>query len=161
MKWITHQTGAVLGGLVLGLSPLGVIAAGTGAIIPDVIDQSVSSLGGRRRQKVFNRIHRGQSHWFGWWLLLFLAPMLLELPRLLAESMAGLALGGLSHAGLDMLTPRGVPFLPWRGSLRLALPICSTGRIGEYVFLAVMLAASAFWFRDSIRPVLLSVADWL
>lgn len=159
MKWITHQTGAVLGALALGMPWPGIVAAGAGAVFPDVIDQKVSKLGGSRaaRQKIFNKIHRGPSHWLGWWLALFLLALAWPLPALARDAAAGFALGAISHVALDMLTPQGVPLYPFSRKGKLAVPICSTGKAGEYVFLLLMLACGVFWFKDSLKPALVAV----
>lgn len=155
MKWITHQTGAVLGAMALSLPLPGVVCASIGAVLPDVIDQRLSKLAPTKssRQKTFNRIHRGSSHWFGWWLALFLAALALPLHPLARDALAGFVLGALSHVGMDMLTPRGAPILPF-GRFKLALPLCSTGGIGEYAFLALIAAIGAFWLRNDLKPLL-------
>ena len=72
MKWITHQATAVAAALVLHLPVAGVAAACAGAVLPDVLDQRMAGLAPTRRgrQKLFNAIHRGTTHWFGWWLVL-------------------------------------------------------------------------------------------
>lgn len=154
MKWITHQTGAVLGALALGLPWPGIAAAGAGAVFPDVIDQKISGLAATRRgrQKIFNKIHRGPSHWFGWWLLLL--AVLAVWPPLARDAAAGFVFGALSHIALDMLTPQGVPLRPFSRRGRLALPVCSTGKAGEYVFLALLLAAGGLYFRHALEPAL-------
>ena len=61
----------------------------------------------------------------------------------------GLALGGLSHVVLDMLTVQGVPLLPFSRKNRFSLKLCKTGGVGEYVFLACMLAATWLFLRDT------------
>lgn len=151
MRWITHQTGAILAGLALGLSLPPLAAASAGAIFPDVIDQKLSGLAPtkRSRQKVFNRIHRGPSHWFGWWLLLFLASVSIPLPMLWRDILLGFSLGCLSHVGMDLLTPRGVPLLPFTRQGKIALPVCSTGTATETIFLLLLIAGALFWFRDA------------
>lgn len=159
MKWVTHQTGAVLGALALGMPWPGIAAAGIGSIFPDIIDQKVSSLGAnrRKRQKLFNQIHRGSSHWIGWWFPLFLVFLSLPLPALARDAASGFAFGALSHVMLDMLTPQGVPVWPFSRQGKLAVPLCSTGKAGEYVFLLVMLVCGLFWFQDAITPILPAV----
>lgn len=146
MTWPTHQTGGIVAALALSLSLPSIIGAFLGSILPDVIDQTVSRLapGKRVRQKVFNKIHRGQSHWLGWWMLLFFLPLTVSLPVLARDVLAGIALGGLSHVVLDMLTPRGVPLLPVRQAVNLSIPVCSTGKFSEYVFLAFLICAGLF-----------------
>lgn len=153
MKWITHQTGAVLGAFALGLPLPGIACSCLGAVFPDVIDQRVSRLASdkRSRQKNFNRIHRGASHWFGWWLLLFIATLTVPVPLFLRDALSGFCLGALSHVGMDLLTPRGVPIMPFTHIGKIALPICSTGKAGEYIFLTLIICAGIFWFWDSLR----------
>lgn len=138
MRWITHQTGAVLGALALAMPVAGVLGAGIGATI-----------GGKRsRQKIFNRIHRGASHWFGWWVCIFICSLTLPWPRLAQEIVCGIGFGSLSHIALDLLTPAGVPLLPFSRKGKLSLPVCVTGKAGEYVFLFAMLCAAACYWSD-------------
>ncbi|MBD5553606.1 MAG: metal-dependent hydrolase [Desulfovibrio sp.] len=155
MKWITHQTGAVLGALALAMPQAAVASAVFGAVFPDVIDQRWSAaFGKRRRQKVFNRIHRGASHWFGWWLLLFAGSLCLELPQLAQELALGFGFGALTHTGLDLLTPAGVPLTPFSRRGKLKLPICATGHIGEYALLFAMICAAICYWHDLIIAVI-------
>lgn len=160
MKWITHQTGAIL--LATGIqSPLATImGAGAGAILPDLIDQRISGLasGKKGKQKIFNRIHRGNSHWFGWWLLAFLMLGVWTQGALLQEVCLGLALGALSHVFLDMLTPQGVPILPFTHGRRLSLKLCSTGSMREYVFLGAMIGCGLIFHSNAIAGKLESAA---
>lgn len=152
MRWITHQVGALGTALWLQLPLAGVAAAWVGGILPDVMDQKMAGLS-RNRQRAFNRIHRGFTHWPGLWLgLVILAVVFVphESVRLLRPVCVGLAVGGLSHVILDMLTPQGVPFLPFSRKNRFSLKLCKTGGIGEYLFLAAMLAGMAFFLRDDI-----------
>ena len=79
MKWITHQATAVAAALALHLPLGGVAAACAGAVLPDVLDQRMAGLAPTRRgqQKIFNAIHRGTTHWFGWWLAVCVAALVL------------------------------------------------------------------------------------
>lgn len=149
MRWISHQTGALLGAAFLGMPVPAIGAACVGAILPDMLDQKISGLAPTKktRQKVFNRIHRGPSHWFGWWLAIFLLP--LAMPFAMNDLAAGLGFGALSHVCLDMLTRKGIPLFPF-GSFRLGLGLCSTGKASEYVFLAGMICAGFFYFGPDI-----------
>lgn len=148
MKWITHQTAAVGAALALHLPVAGIAAACLGAVLPDMLDQRLAGLAPtpRGRQRAFNRIHRGTTHWFGWWLALFLTAVLLHLPPLARAVLTGLGFGGLSHVVLDMLTPQGVPLRPFSRQGRFSLKLCATGSVGEYCFLAAM--ALAIWFFE-------------
>lgn len=162
MKWITHQTGAALGALALALPLPAVIASAIAAIGPDIIDQKLCALGSsrKRRQKLFNQLHRGASHWFGWWLALFLAAFTGPLPPLLRDITIGLALGPLSHVMMDLLTPRGVPLLPFTQKFRISLPLCATGRLGEYIFLFAILALGALFLQDALLHSLISATAY-
>lgn len=142
MKWITHQTGALVACLALNLSVPAMATAWLGSVFPDVLDMARARNTGKKRQKTFNRIHRGASHWLGWWLGL-LAPAL-ALPPLPLDLAAGFVFGGLSHICLDMLTPRGVPILPFTRKGSISLAMCSTGKAGEYVFLAFIACLGAW-----------------
>lgn len=154
MTWPTHQVGAALAALALDLPPLAIASACLGAVLPDLADQKISALatGKRMRQKVFNRIHRGNSHWFGWWIMLFMLPLAFPMPAFARDLLAGFALGGLAHVAMDMLTPRGVPLLPFGPVRNVAIPVCSTGKAGEYVFMAILLLLGIFYLF-SIDPV--------
>lgn len=151
MKWITHQTGAILGACALGLSMPAIAAAFCGAIWPDMMDQRLSKMAGKSRkarQTAFNRLHRGASHWAGWYAALLLAICAYSLPPLARDLALGFALGALSHVALDMLTPQGIPLLPFSRKGKLAAPLCVTGHWSEYLFLAVM-AAGGVWYLAS------------
>lgn len=157
MKWITHQTGAVAACLALEMPVMVIGAAWAGSTIPDLLDQAISRLGPTRksRQKIFNKIHRGNSHWFGWWLGLFFCGFLPQWPPYAGAICSGVALGALSHVFMDMLTTRGVPLMPFTARGRLSLGLCSTGTWREYVFLGMILAVSAYFFG----PRLLHIAS--
>lgn len=140
MRWKTHIAGGLLGALIFQLSPAGIAASLSGSILPDIMDQKISSLGVTRkgRQKIFNKIHRGPTHWFGWWLALFLISVSLgTLPY--KEILIGLAIGCLTHVLLDMLTTRGIPLTPFSRQHNLSMHFCSTGSWKEYAFLGVLL----------------------
>ena len=62
----------------------------------------------------------------------------------------GAAVGGLSHVVLDMMTPQGIPLLPFTRKNRFSLHLCKTGSIGEYAFCAAMIAAMAVFLRGDI-----------
>ena len=156
MKWMTHQAAAFALGVALHLPPAGVAAACFGAVLPDVLDQRMASLAptARGRQRIFNRIHRGTSHWLGWWLTIFLAALVLPLAPPLKAVGSGLAFGAASHVLLDMLTPQGVPWHPFSRTGRFSFRLCSTGSVGEYAFLALLLAGIWFFLRQDVLALL-------
>ena len=141
MKWITHQSVAVMAAFALH-QPLAVIAAAwTGSILPDVIDQKRASLS-FFRQRSFNQKHRKGSHWFGWWIILWVFSQMGYLGPVPDLLLSGIAFGALTHVILDMCTTKGVPLFPF-GNARFSLHLCSTGSWMEYVFLAACVAL--FW----------------
>ena len=108
MKWITHQTAGVGAALALHLPLEGVVAACLGAILPDKLDQAIAKRS-RNPQRTFNQIHRGTTHWFGWWVAILLVACSHLVPPHWQPALLGIGLGGISHVVLDMLTPSGIP----------------------------------------------------
>ena len=159
---MTHQAAALGLGLALHLPPAGIAAACFGAILPDVLDQRVAGLAptARGRQRIFNRIHRGTSHWLGWWLTIFLAALALPVPPPLKAALSGLALGAASHVLLDMLTPQGVPWHPFSRKGRFSFKLCSTGSLGEYCFLALLLAGIWCFLRQDVLLLVQRLGKW-
>ena len=163
MKWMTHQAAAVGMALVLHLPVEGVLASCFGAVLPDMLDQHAA----RRaffRQKKFNQVHRRSSHWFGWWLLLLLLggatgllPRIPHLPPFAHAIIMGLGFGGLTHVVLDMLNPHGVPIMPFSRKPTLSLKLCSTGSLGEYVFLGAMLLVFVALLGPELRHTIYSI----
>lgn len=165
MRWITHTTVTVAAALQFHPSVTLTAALAAGSILPDVVDRVIS--GGN--MQIWRRIHRGPSHWIGWYVLLTVAAVTFgpdmndSLRTLLAEFkdilprelwrylgrelqngpfdtiLLGLGLGGISHIALDALNPSGVPLLPWSMRPRFGLGLVSTGTFGEYVFLGISL----------------------
>ncbi len=159
MKWFTHQSLAFASATVFAMPKPFIAGIVAGAILPDMIDQAVSRLT-KNPQKTFKAIHRGTSHWYGWYagltLVIFGYMELFASRKFLAMYeehiflILGLSLGALYHIALDMLTPSGVPLWPMDTKKRCALPICSTGSTGEYIFLALALGVHAlFGFNAS------------
>lgn len=154
---MTHQLVALGAAFCAGLPAPGMGAAWFGAVLPDVIDQKRAALA-RRRQRAFNRLHRGTSHWFGWWLALWALGLSGVLPGPASLAVVGLGLGALTHVALDACTTAGVPLLPLKLRRQCwgqwSLGLCRTGGVGEYIFLAVSVAL--FWVLE--RRELMSLA---
>ncbi len=150
MKWFTHQLVGVTAAMSIHMPTTVVCCVVFGAILPDVIDQKIAAAT-TRPQRTFRRIHRGASHWFGWYLILFLigiwgSPEDLatffdneKMQYILLYVFLGIGFGGLSHILLDMLTPMGVPYAPFFLQKRFSLHICATGSLCEYILLAIYL----------------------
>ena len=156
MKWITHQAAAVGMALVLHLPVEGVLASCFGAVLPDMLDQRVARLT-RNPQRTFNRIHRGVTHWFGWWLAIFLVAGLLPLPPHWRAVVLGVGFGALSHIVLDMLNPTGVPLHPFSRKNRFPCVSAPRAALGSMSFWRACWAVLRFfWGRASgiscIRP---------
>ncbi len=166
MKWITHQSVAVGPALILDWPSTAVAGVALGAILPDMIDMAISRMT-PNPQKTFKAIHRGFTHWFGWyvallifWGLLYVYPRsmgALHLPLKQVYFLGGVALGGLFHILLDMCTPSGVPLFPFSQQKRFSLKLFSTGSAQEYVFLALVLALLAALGVDDFSSILRQV----
>ena len=100
------------------------------------------------------------THWFGWWLALFLVAGLLPLPPHWRAVVLGVGFGALSHIVLDMLNPTGVPLHPVSRKNRFSLRLCSTGSVGEYVFLAAMLGCFALFLGPRFWDLLHQAERW-
>ena len=85
-------------------------------------------------------------------ILVFAAVLLVprEGEYLLRPVCVGLAVGGLSHVVLDMLTPQGIPLLPFSRRNRFSLKLCKTGSFGEYAFLATMIVCMWIFLREEV-----------
>jgi inner membrane protein len=149
MKWITHQSMAVMAAFVVGQPLLGIASAWAGAVFPDILDQRQSQTA-LFRQRKFNKIHRRGSHWFGWWLALWIWSLTDTLGPLPDTLIGGFGFGALTHVLLDMCTRHGVPLWP-SGKKRFSLKLCSTGSLGEYAIL--LMSTVLFWIAK--RPELM------
>lgn len=168
MRWFTHKSVALAGAMWLGVPLPGVVGVAAGSILPDCLDMTIA---GRDKSR-FQRLHRGFTHWGGWYvLLLFLVPSLGGLPGVreipagfglpdsaVADVLLGLGFGALSHVLLDALNPSGVPLLPWRKHPRLSLNMVVTGSFGEHVFLLVSLVLLGAQF-PSLRHLVATLSS--
>ena len=164
MRWLTHQSCAVGIALCSHMSWIGVCAAFFGGILPDIFDQKMAkacSVTKKGQQRVFGQVHRGISHWFGLYVLLILALDRYMFQASVHAIILGLAIGALSHVLLDMLTPKGVPLLPLSKKWRLAIPVCSTGSVREYMFLVTLWVGFLFLLRHDLASLLDRVAKFL
>ena len=69
-------------------------------------------------------------------------------------ALLGIGLGGISHVVLDMLTPSGIPLHPFSRKNKLSFKVCSTGSVGEYVFLGVMLVLLGFLLGPEMKELI-------
>ena len=158
MKWITHEAVAVGVAWLLGMPLTGLAGVFAGSILPDVLDQGAARLL-VFRQLAFNKLHRGPTHWFGWWLALFVAVFLQTGCSFSAgESMTlfalGLGFGALAHVVLDMCTQTGVPVAPWSKKNMMSLKLCATGSLAEYAFLATFVLVFSVVAREDLMRLL-------
>lgn len=157
MKWISHEAVALGVGWLLGMSPEALAGVLVGSVLPDAIDQGAARLL-VFRQLAFKRLHRGPSHWFGWWLALFLGAYLQTGSFSSGETAAlfalGLGFGSLAHVLLDMCTEMGVPLAPWTKKNMISLKLCATGSLREYAFLAAFLLAFALIAQEDIGKLM-------
>ena len=72
----------------------------------------------------------------------------------LAGQMERWNVGGISHVVLDMLTPSGIPLHPFSRKNKLSFRVCSTGSVGEYVFLGVMLVLLGFLLGPEMKELI-------
>ena len=131
MKWFTNKAVAVAGALAAGAHPAALFAVMIGSVLPDMVDTAMA----RGDKKVWRRIHRQTSHWFGWYLVIIILGFLIPTQRIVLDllrathitfpcvSPSALAqvsgigndllvwvgIGGLIHVLLDALTPMRVP----------------------------------------------------
>lgn len=152
MKWATHQAMAVMAAFAVGMPLSGIAAAWAGSVVPDILDQREAGKALIFRQRKFNKVHRRTSHWFGWWLLLWLFPFVDIMGPLPGALICGFGFGALTHCLLDMCTTHGTPLLPF-AEKRFSFKICSTGCLGEYSILIMCIIV--FWLAK--RPEL---AHW-
>ena len=157
MKWVTHEAIAVGGAYLLGMPPIGLAGVLAGSVLPDFLDQGMARLL-VFRQLAFNHLHRGPTHWFGWWLALFVAVILQTGSFARGDDISlfvlGLGFGALMHVVLDMCTESGVPVAPWSKKHMVSLKLCKTGSLAEYGFLAVFLLFFAYMAREDLMGLL-------
>ena len=153
MKWITHETVAIGIAYIVGMPPVCLAGVAVGSVLPDVLDQGMARLL-VFRQLAFNRIHRGVTHWFGWWLALSFSTLLqvkgTAFPPDATLFALGIGFGGLAHVLLDMCTVTGVPVAPWSKKHMFSLKLCSTGSMREYAFLAAAVIGFAVYARQDL-----------
>jgi inner membrane protein len=126
------------------VEPVNVGLAVAGSLLPDV--DHPRSWVGRRTRPISTAVaavvgHRGVTH---------SAIAVLGLSSLLLHvgyrwpGVAALAVGYLSHLGVDMLTPQGLRLAwPLRGTW--GFPLCRTGSPAEPIIVLVLIAGLAWW----------------
>ena len=137
MKWITHEAVAIGSAFLLGMPLPALAGVAIGSVLPDMIDQGVARALFFRKL-AFRKIHRGATHWFGWWMAALVIGLAQPDQSRLTSFLTGAAYGSLVHVVLDLLTVGGVPLVPWSRRPMLSFGLCKTGSIREYVFLAAV-----------------------
>ncbi|MFQ9489576.1 MAG: metal-dependent hydrolase [Bilophila wadsworthia] len=172
MKWFTHKAVAVAGALAAGAHPAALFAVMIGSVLPDMVDTAMA----RGDKKVWRRIHRQTSHWFGWYLVIIILGFLIPTQRIVLDllrathitfpgvSPSALAqvsgigndllvwvgIGGLIHVLLDALTPHARSSVSFRAASASA-SIVSTGTWRETIFLFVALRSHSPPVRSGPR----------
>jgi inner membrane protein len=124
MTWITHTAFAGLSAWIFGLhSGLAVL----GSTSPDWFEDFFGI-----------KEHRGITHWFSLWFLVFVFFLALSLEGVgWAVYPLSFVYGGLSHVVLDALTVSGVPLGFSKLRIRIG-GLVRTGKTSEWVFLALI-----------------------
>jgi membrane-bound metal-dependent hydrolase YbcI (DUF457 family) len=127
---------AAAGAVLLGGSPVEVVAATLGARLPDQVE-------------VIGIPHRGVSHWPWPWVLAVW--VLWAQHTFLSTVLAWWLAGALAHIAADLFTVGGIPLL--LPNWRIRLGVLRTGGYGEYLVVAFfVLAATMHIFRLRIVP---------
>ena len=113
MKWFTHKAVAVAGALAAGAHPAALFAVMIGSVLPDMVDTAMA----RGDKKVWRRIHRQTSHWFGWYLVIIILGFLIPTQRIVLDLLRAThitfpgvspsALAQVSGIGNDLFDPAG------------------------------------------------------
>lgn len=141
MLYQTHIAGGLIAGILVGSNPIGILIAGTAALLPD-IDTPHSVMG--RKLWPFSVLikhtvgHRGCFH-----SLLFSAAVYLLSVLIIPEYSLYILAGYLSHLILDALNPQGVPLL-WPIKYRFSIPIVNTGSVVEKLLMMPMFLVVAY-----------------
>ena len=98
MKWFTHKAVAVAGALAAGAHPAALFAVMVGSVLPDMVDTAMA----RGDKKVWRRIHRQTSHWFGWYLIIIVLGFLIPTQRIVLDLLRAthITFPGVSPAAL-------------------------------------------------------------
>jgi membrane-bound metal-dependent hydrolase YbcI (DUF457 family) len=132
----SHRLMAAAGAVLIGGSPLEVVAATLGARLPDQVE-------------AIGLPHRGVSHWPWPWVLAVW--VLWTQHSFLSTILAWWLAGALAHIVADLFTIGGIPLiLP---NWRIRLGVVRTGSYGEYLIVAAfILAATMHLFGLRIVP---------
>jgi membrane-bound metal-dependent hydrolase YbcI (DUF457 family) len=121
----SHRLMAAAGAVLLGGSPVQVVAATLGARLPDQVE-------------VIGIPHRGVSHWPWPWVLAIW--VLWAQHTFLSHVLAWWLAGALAHIAADLFTVGGIPLL--LPNWRIRLGVLRTGSYGEYLVVAFFVLAA-------------------
>ena len=152
MKWITHEAVAIGSAFLLGMPLPALAGVALGSVLPDMLDQGMARLLLLRKQ-AFRKLHRGATHWFGWWMAALIIGLGQPDQSRLVSFLTGIAYGSLIHVALDLFTVGGVPIAPWSKRHMISLNLCKTGGLREYVFLGAVSAAFLLVAWDDLALV--------
>ena len=113
MKWFTHKAVAVAGALAAGAHPAALFAVMIGSVLPDMVDTAMA----RGDKKVWRRIHRQTSHWFGWYLVIIILGFLIPTQRIVLDLLRAthITFPGVSPSALAQVSGIGNDLLVWVG----------------------------------------------
>lgn len=137
LKGYTHLAAGIAAGYILSGTPAGMIAAGVGALLPD-LDTPHSMLGSKiPLLSVIGGGHRG-------WMHSLIGLAVFSLPVYLYNPQAGYAVatGCITHLVLDMLNPSGVKLFWPFGRHRHILGIPSSSIVANLAVMILVLAAT-------------------
>ena len=112
MKWFTHKAVAVAGALAAGAHPGALVAVMVGSVLPDMVDTAMA----RGDQKVWRRIHRQTSHWFGWYLIIIILGFTFPTQRIVLDLLRAthISFPGVSPSALAQVSGIGNDTCPVR-----------------------------------------------
>lgn len=147
MKYRNHTLLALAIGVATNAPIPALFGISVGSVLPDRMDMMMSV----GSEKLFLRAHRRFSHWPWTYVVTFIVMMLV--PEILfsipGQFIMGIAAGAALHTLGDMLTPGGIPYLPWNTQKRFGLGLFYTGSVKEYLFtwLVVLICAASIIIR--------------
>lgn len=160
MTWKSHQLISFAGAMALGFPLTESIAIAVFSVLPDAIEGFIP-----------NAKHRGNSHFWGIWLLMLLVGGLIikagfsqgEQAIFLAGNIICLAsIASIFHIVEDSLTISGVPIFPLLTNRNFSIPLCKTRESSEMVVTVMMIFCLFFiWKTGFVQVPYISLREGL